>query len=101
MNEIALNHAAWVYILTNKNNTVFYVGITNDLRTRVWEHQKKQNKKSFTARYNVHKPVYLEGFELIADAIARESYIKNQTRIWKIERIKSINPNLDELSPDF
>ncbi len=94
-------HTAWVYILTNKNKTVFYVGITNDLRTRVWEHQQKQNKKSFAARYNICKLVYCEGFELITDAIARESYIKNQSRLWKIELIKSINPNMDELSTDF
>jgi putative endonuclease len=94
-------HAAWVYILKNKNNTVFYVGMTNDLRTRVWEHKRKQNKNSFTARYNIYKLIYFEGFELIIDAIVRESEIKNQTRLWKIELIKSVNPNMDELSTDF
>lgn len=101
MNKISLNHTAWVYILTNKNNTVFYVGMTNDIRTRVWEHQSKQSKNSFTARYNIYKLVYLEGFELITDAIARESYIKNQTRLWKVELIKSVNSKMHELSTEF
>lgn len=100
MTRLAM-HAAWVYILTNKNNTTFYVGMTNDLRTRVWEHHTKQNKKSFTSRYNINKLIYFEGFELITDAIARESYIKNQTRLWKIELIKSVNPSMDELPTDF
>ena len=94
-------HAACVYILTNKNNTALYVGITNDLRTRVWEHKNKHNKNSFTARYNIYKLVYFEAFELITDAIAREKYIKNQTRLWKIEIIKSVNPNMDELLSDI
>lgn len=85
MTSISSRHAAFVYILTNKHNTTFYVGITNDLRTRVWEHRKKQDKGSFTSRYNLYKVVYFEGFELITDAIARElheepnSALENQT----------------------
>ena len=94
-------HAAWVYILTNAHNKVLYVGVTTDLRTRVWEHKTKQNKNSFTSKYNIYKLVYFEGFELITDAIARESYIKNQTRIWKLELVKRINPQMVELSADF
>jgi putative endonuclease len=94
-------HAAWVYILTNAHNEVLYVGVTTDLRTRVWEHKMKQNKNSFTAKYNIYKLVHFEGFELITDAIARESYIKNQTRIWKLELVKRTNPQMVELSADF
>jgi putative endonuclease len=94
-------HAAWFYILTNANNKTLYVGVTTDLRTRVWEHKTKQNKKSFTSKYNIYKLVYFEGFELITDAIARESYIKNQTRIWKLELVKCTNPRMVELSADF
>jgi putative endonuclease len=94
-------HAAWGYILTNAYNKVLYVGVTTDLRTRVWEHKTKQNKNSFTSRYNVYKLVYFEGFELITDAIARESYVKNQTRLWKLELIKRTNPPMVELSADF
>ncbi|HEY0655481.1 MAG TPA: GIY-YIG nuclease family protein [Chryseosolibacter sp.] len=62
--------------------------MTNDLRTKVREHQQKRNKNSYTARYNIYKLVYFECFELITIAIARESYLKNQTRLWKIELIK-------------
>ena len=61
----------------------------------------KQNKNSFTSRYNIYKLVYFEGFELINDAIKRESYMKNQTRLWKIELIKQSNPNMVELSANF
>jgi putative endonuclease len=94
-------HTAWVYILTNANNKVLYVGVTTDLRTRVWEHKTKQNNKSFTSKYNIYKLVYFEGFELVTDAIARESHIKNQTRIWKLELIKRTNPQMVELSADL
>ena len=94
-------HIAWVYILTNTHNKVLYVGVTTDLRTRVWEHKTKQNKNSFTSKYNIYKLVYFEGFQLITDAIARESYIKNQTRIWKLEFVKRTNPQMAELSADF
>jgi putative endonuclease len=90
-------HAAWVYILTNEHNKVLYTGVTADLRTRVWEHRTKQNKNSFTSKYNVYKLVYFESFELITDAIARESYVKNQTRIWKLQLIRRSNPKLLEL----
>lgn len=94
-------HAAWVYILTNANNKVLYVGVTTDLRTRVWEHKTKRNKSSFTSKYNIYKLVYYEGFELITDAIARESYMKNQTRLWKLDLIKRTNPEMAEVSADF
>jgi putative endonuclease len=93
--------AAWVYILTNANNKVLYVGVTTDLRTRAWEHKTKQNKNSFTCKYNVYKLVYFEEFELITEAIARESYIKNQKRIWKLELVKRTNPKMVELSVEF
>jgi putative endonuclease len=94
-------HAAWVYILTNAHNKVLYVGVITNLRTRVWEHKTKRNKNSFTSKYNVYKLVYFEGFDLITDAIARESYMKNQTRIWKLELIKRSNPQMIEFSADF
>jgi putative endonuclease len=93
--------AAWVYILTNTHNNLCYVGVTTNLRTRVWEHKTKQTKNSFTSKYNIDKLVYFEGFELITDAIARETYIKNQTRIWKLELIKRTNRQMVELSAEF
>jgi putative endonuclease len=93
--------AAWVYIATNKNHTTFYVGISTEPRTRIWEHITKQNRNSFTSRYNICKLIYIEGFKLITDAIARESYLKNQTRAFKLELIKRTNPKMNELSADL
>jgi putative endonuclease len=90
--------SAWIYILTNKNNTTLYVGVTNDLSTRLWEHQTKQNPKCFTARYNLNKLIYYEEFESIIEAIDREKYIKGKTRKWKEELIKLMNPDWLDLS---
>ena len=70
-NKMKLHHY-YVYILTNQNNTVLYVGVTNDIIRRVWEHKNPVDKKSFTARYNIDKLVYYETFQFIQDAIDRE-----------------------------
>lgn len=93
-------HAAWVYILTNENKTTLYVGVTNDLPTRLWEHRTKQNPDSFTARYNLTRLVYYEGFELIVEAIAREKVIKGKVRQWKIELIESVNRDWNDLTEE-
>ena len=76
-------HCAWIYILTNDRHTVLYVGVTTDLPTRLWEHRTKRNENSFTARYNVYKLMYFEGFETIVEAITREKYITGKKRDWK------------------
>jgi putative endonuclease len=91
--------SAWIYILTNKHNTTLYVGVTNNLPARLWEHRTKQNPKCFTARYNLYKLVYYEEFELIADAVERERYIKGKTRQWKEDLINTINPEWKDLNP--
>jgi len=85
-------HCAWVYVLTNKRNAVLYVGVTNNLATRLWEHKTKQNPKCFTARYNIDKLVYYEGFTTIVDAIAREKFIKGKSRKWREVLIEKMNP---------
>jgi putative endonuclease len=92
-------HYAWIYILTNERHTVLYVGVTTDLATRMWEHRTKSNEKSFTARYNVHKLIYHEGFETIIEAIDREKYIKGKKRDWKEALIGRMNPEWKELNP--
>jgi putative endonuclease len=92
-----MNYTGWVYIMTNKHNTTFYVGMTNNLSTRVWEHRTKRNPKSFTAKYNLDKLVYYEGQETIIDAIAREKFIKGKSRQWKIDLIQKTNSNFDDL----
>ena len=96
-----MNFTAFVYILTNARHTTLYVGMTTDLVTRLWEHRTKQNKTSFTARYNVDKLVYYESFETVIEAIDREKYIKGKTRGWKEALIKSMNPEWQDLSQVF
>ncbi len=87
-----------VYIITNKNNTVLYTGITNDLIRRLEEHQSAINKKSFTARYNVNKLVWFENYYDPMEAIVREKQIKAGSRKKKILLIEQLNPNWDNLS---
>ena len=69
-----------VYIMTNKNNTVLYIGVTSVLKERTYEHQTKKYKKSFTAKYNADKLVYYEYFSSIEEAIAREKQLKSGSR---------------------
>ena len=88
---------AYVYILTNKSHSTLYVGVTVPLCTRIWEHKTKQNPNCFTAKYNVNKLVYYEGFETIVEAIAREKYIKGKSRKWKIALVSSKNPEWRDL----
>lgn len=92
---------AWVYILTNARKTVLYVGATNDLPTRLWEHQTRRKRTSFTARYNVFVLVHYEGFETVAEAFAREKFIKGKTRQWKVDLIKSKNPDWRDLTMEI
>ena len=85
-----------VYILTNINNTTFYIGVTSNLPKRIWEHKNKF-VDGFTKKYNVDKLVYYELTENIETAINREKQLKNWHRDWKIKLIKKINPNFDDL----
>jgi putative endonuclease len=90
----------YVYILTNKCNSVFYTGVTNNLERRCYEHKKKLIK-GFTSKYNVDKLVYYEVFDMIIDAIAREKQIKGYTRIKKKKLIENFNNNWDDLNVQF
>lgn len=86
----------YVYIMTNKNNTVLYTGVTSDLPRRVWQHKEKINI-GFAEAYNVNKLVYCEEFAHISDAIAREKQIKAGSRQKKIDLINSLNPECRDL----
>jgi putative endonuclease len=90
----------YVYITTNKNNTVLYTGMTNDLIRRVLEHKEKK-KKGFTSRYNVVKLVYYEILESASGAISREKQIKAGSRQKKIDLINSMNPEWSDLYEDL
>ena len=82
----------YVYILTNKNNNVMYVGITNNLNRRLYEHQNELID-GFTKRYHVHKLVYFESCGEVKDALAREKEIKGWKREKKNQLVETKNPN--------
>lgn len=82
----------FVYILTNKNNTTLYVGVTSNLERRIKEHRSGLHPRSFTWRYRLFKLVYYESFQMIGDAIAREKQLKAGSRAKKIQLIEMGNP---------
>jgi putative endonuclease len=90
-------HEYAVYILTNKSNTVLYVGVTSDLLGRVYDHKHK-TYKGFSATYECNKLVYCEEYQWIQDAIAREKQLKAGSRKKKIELIIAENPLWNDLS---
>ncbi|MFC2094155.1 GIY-YIG nuclease family protein [Bacteroidota bacterium] len=95
-----MNKQYFVYIMTNKNNTVLYTGMTNNLIRRVYEHKEKL-LDGFTKKYNCTKLVYYEFFNDPYNAIAREKQIKAGSRKKKIELINSMNPNWKDLYDDL
>ena len=86
----------YVYILTNKNNRVMYVGVTNDLERRMYEH-KNRTADGFTKKYNVYKLVYYEFTNDVNSAIAREKQIKGWTRDKKNRLVESVNKGWVEM----
>ena len=82
---------SYVYLLTNKYNTVLYTGVTSDLKKRVWQHKEKLIE-GFTKKYHVDKLVYYEVFADIREAIAREKQIKGGSRQKKVDLIQGMNP---------
>ncbi|HHT9146419.1 MAG: GIY-YIG nuclease family protein [Candidatus Brocadiaceae bacterium] len=86
----------YVYLLTNKNNTVLYTGVTNDLRRRVYEHKEKKTE-GFSKKYNVTKLVYYEVFRDVKSAIFREKQVKGGSRTKKNELVNKMNPKWRDL----
>jgi putative endonuclease len=86
-----------VYIMSNKKNGTLYIGVTSDLIKRVYQHKQNYSKKSFTAKYCLHRLVYFEIHSDMFYAIEREKQLKNWLRSWKIELIESQNPTWKDL----
>lgn len=86
----------YVYILANKKDGVLYIGVTNNLIRRVYEH-KSSLLEGFTRKYNVKNLVYYEIHSEIQEAIRREKQMKKWYRRWKIELIEKTNPELKDL----
>ena len=89
-----------IYIMTNKYRTTFYIGVTSDLRARVWQHVNGEGS-AFVKKYRLFDLVYYESFERITDAIEREKQLKNWHHDWKVNLIKSMNPEMRDLKGDL
>ncbi|MDE3060355.1 MAG: GIY-YIG nuclease family protein [Pseudomonadota bacterium] len=86
----------YVYLLTNKAYGLFYVGITDDLVRRIWEHIHGM-RDGFTKKYGIHRLVHYEVFDNVQDAMNRENRLKRWNRTWKIEMIEKNNPEWNDL----
>jgi putative endonuclease len=93
-----MSRSYYVYVLASDIGGTLYVGVTNDLVRRVYEHRSKV-AEGFTKKYDVAKLVYYEVFEDIENAIVREKRLKKWNRAWKVRMIEEINPNWDDLYP--
>jgi putative endonuclease len=92
------SRSVYVYILASRIGGTLYIGVTNDLLRRVWQHREKL-VKSFTEKYDVVRLVYFERFDDPENAIKREKRLKKWNRAWKIGLIEENNPNWDDLYP--
>ena len=90
----------FVYIMSNKNRNTFYIGVTNAIKRRVLEH-KLGKGSAFTSKYNLFDLVHYEIIEGMAECIRREKQLKNWHRDWKINLIKTNNPEMVDLAADW
>ena len=90
----------YVYILASRKHGTLYIGVTNDLARRVWEHRQGAGS-TFARKYKVHTLVYAERFETAKNAIQREKTMKEWPRVWKIRQIESLNPEWKDLYEDI
>ena len=96
-------HTYYVYIITNKYRSTFYIGVTNNLKVRLLQHKNNilQKKKTFAAKYNIEFLVYYEKYNWIQLAIAREKELKKWRREKKLVLIREMNPTFVFLNSDF
>jgi len=89
----------WIYILTNRNHSVLYIGVTNRLSRRTWEH-REAIKAGFASKYQCKKLIHYEHYRDVRDAIARESQLKKWSRTKKISLVNRLNPAWNDLGAD-
>ena len=89
----------YVYILSNKKNGTLYIGMTNDIERRMFEH-KHEIVEGFTKKYKLYKLMYFEQFQYVGDTIKREKQLRNWNRQWKIDLIETDNKEWKDLSSD-
>jgi putative endonuclease len=97
MADHATHRSYWVYILASKPHGTLYIGVTNSLERRVWQH-REGTTDSFTKRYHVTRLVYFEDFRDVANAIARETQLKGWLRAKKVALIQQSNPMWHDLA---
>src|SRR5438477_209683 len=95
--QLYSNH---VYVLSNKNRTTLYIGVTNDIRRRMLEH-KSGYGSAFTSKYNLIDLLFMEEYDDIRYAIQREKQLKEWRRQWKMEMIIHVTPNLLDVAADW
>ena len=95
-----MEQKGYVYFMTNGNNNVLYVGVTNSLKRRMVEHSEGRGSE-FTKKYNCSKLVYYEAFPSIEQAIAREKQIKHFKREWKNQLVEKVNPEWTDISGEI
>ena len=88
----------YIYIMTNKRNGTFYVGVTSNLENRIEEHKQKFNPKSFTSLHDLNRLVYFEVTNDVEVALGREKQLKRWKRLWKLNLIEQMNANWEDLS---
>lgn len=93
-------HQYYVYILSNKKNGTLYIGVTNNLERRIFEHKNKLIE-GFSKKYGLNKLIYFEIFQHIDEAIAREKRLKKWKRQWKINLIEEKNLDWNDLASDW
>ena len=89
-----------IYIVSNKNRSTYYIGVTSDLERRILEH-KAGIGSTFTAKYQLKELLYYEKFQTMTDAIEREKQLKKWHRQWKTNLIKTINTDMIDLAKDW
>jgi putative endonuclease len=89
----------WIYIVTNRNHSVLYIGLTNGLSRRVWEHREGTGA-NFPAAYQCKNLIYYEHYTNIHEALARETQLKKWSRSKKVELINRMNPSWLDLGVD-
>ena len=90
-----------VYIITNKNNSVLYTGVTSDIIGRIFDHKNKTYPQSFAAKYNCNKLVYYLFYPHIEEAIAAEKVLKGGNRQMKVKLVEELNPEWRDLYDDL
>ena len=90
----------WVCMLCSKRNGTLYIGVTNDLSRRIFEHRNKL-VPGFTSRYDVTRLVWYESYENVNEALQREKSMKRWMRAWKLEAIEKMNPDWRDLYEDL